>query len=73
MPIPYEKWGPKQCVELFERLKELGPQNCELQLRHYGEATLEGKGNGHLRVVPLGVTATEQPDVNESEWCPPLC
>ena len=28
MPIPYEKWGPKQCVELFERLKAFGPENC---------------------------------------------
>ncbi len=74
MPLPFEYWGPKQCAELFERMKKYGPENCRLELRHYGYASEDGHGNGHLRVVPLAsVAKDDDPDINESIWCPPLC
>lgn len=78
MPIPVEKWGPKQCRELYDRMTRLGPDNCVLELRHYGMATEDGHGNGHLRVVDTRtgnaiVAGSEPSDINESIWCPPIC
>lgn len=74
MPLPVEKWGPKQCREIFDRMAKLGPDNCTLELRHVGTVTPDGKGNGCLRVVDAsGKDVLAAPDVNESEWCPPIC
>lgn len=79
MPIPYEWWGPKQCAEIFEQMKQLGPENCRLELRHYGTATAAGAGNGQLRVVAADGTRAKQADgsdcgdINESHICQPWC
>jgi hypothetical protein len=75
--FPYEEWDEATVKELYARITRLGPGKCKLQLRHYGEATLDGKGNGHLRLVgPDGTTAketngTDCTDFNESHIHPP--
>lgn len=75
--LPVEEWDEATVKELYARITRLGPGTCKLQLRHYGDATLDGKGNGHLRLVRSDNTiaktesGTDCPDLNESHIHPP--
>ena len=58
---PYHWFQGDSVVELYKRLSEYGPQNARLEVRTKGDQ------------MYLSVRGDEDPPINDSRLCPPIC